>query len=251
MYLIGSSTNCGSSYQGVSDAPLYIMENLDLDKYEKVITLNGYNENNLNCLRKHSKMISCFKNSKNLTLGGDHTLTFSTLRESKSDSLIWIDSHADYNTTRTSPSGNYHGMVISMILNNFDKNLEWYRTNIKEENTNIIGLNSTDEQEKERLKQSEINILRDCNNIENNLEIGEKIHLSIDIDSLTNYYAPGVDVPEDKGMSLKQLNQTIEYLLSEYKVQDIDIVEYNPKKDKNNRTLKSILKIISTVEDYW
>ena len=53
-----------------------------------------------------------------LTLGGDHSLSLGSVRGAarhKSLGVIWIDAHADFNTTETTPSGNIHGMPLAAL----------------------------------------------------------------------------------------------------------------------------------------
>src|SRR4029453_2422586 len=59
-----------------------------------------------------------------IILGGDHSIAIGTFsgiaahyRERGEDvGLIWFDAHADINTPETSPSGNIHGMPLSILL---------------------------------------------------------------------------------------------------------------------------------------
>jgi arginase len=57
-----------------------------------------------------------------LVLGGDHSMAIGTIagianhckKHKKRFGVIWIDAHADINTTDTSPSGNIHGMPVHL-----------------------------------------------------------------------------------------------------------------------------------------
>ena len=56
-----------------------------------------------------------------LVLGGDHSIAIGTLAglnraRGTAPGLIWIDAHGDINTPLTSPSGNVHGMPVSIAL---------------------------------------------------------------------------------------------------------------------------------------
>jgi arginase len=53
-----------------------------------------------------------------LVLGGDHSLSLGSVRgaaKSRRLGLIWVDAHADFNTEKTTPSGNIHGMPLSAL----------------------------------------------------------------------------------------------------------------------------------------
>ena len=55
-----------------------------------------------------------------LTLGGDHSMTIGTLhghaRAEPDFAVFWVDAHCDLNPPLASPSGNIHGMVLSLLL---------------------------------------------------------------------------------------------------------------------------------------
>src|ERR1035437_1960341 len=59
-----------------------------------------------------------------LSIGGDHSMAIGSIsgvaaycrREKTRLGVIWIDAHADINTSETSPSGNIHGMPLSALM---------------------------------------------------------------------------------------------------------------------------------------
>ncbi len=61
-------------------------------------------------------------------LGGDHSLSMGSVagiaracaEARRPVHLLWLDAHADFNTPRTSPSGNMHGMSVAMLCGEKD-----------------------------------------------------------------------------------------------------------------------------------
>ena len=55
-----------------------------------------------------------------LNWGGDHSIGLSTVAAFTSiypeGHVLWIDAHADLNTPESSPTGNFHGMPLSLLL---------------------------------------------------------------------------------------------------------------------------------------
>ena len=53
-----------------------------------------------------------------LTIGGDHSTSLGTIMAlaamGHDFDVVWVDAHGDFNTIATSPSGNPHGMVLSL-----------------------------------------------------------------------------------------------------------------------------------------
>ena len=95
--------------------------------------------------------------------------------------------------------------------------------------------------------------LRD-NNSYNNLiikikEFVEKLdswYLSLDIDVLDYSYAPGTGYPEKKGMDFENLKKILKNIRTYGNLKRIDLVEVNPNKDVDNKTInyaKEILEI--------
>ena len=74
------------------------------------------------------------------------------------------------------------------------------------------------------------------------------IHISYDLDVIDEKFAPGVSVPELDG-----LNDTVAYKISDIlcdnldKIKSLDLVEYNPDFDKNNKTLELSLNILNKI----
>ena len=55
-----------------------------------------------------------------LTLGGDHSVALGTvsgvLAARPTAGILWVDAHADINDPATSPTGNLHGMPLSLLM---------------------------------------------------------------------------------------------------------------------------------------
>src|SRR5690625_2164343 len=55
-----------------------------------------------------------------LVLGGDHSLALGSVigatKDGRKLGLIWLDTHGDFNTDQTTPSGNIHGMPLAALL---------------------------------------------------------------------------------------------------------------------------------------
>ena len=87
-----------------------------------------------------------------LFLGGDHSISIGSIGGITHDApagIIWIDAHGDYNTDKTSTTGNIHGMALAAIngkgmpqLVNIGRDGQ----KVKPVNTVIIGLRDLDPQ---------------------------------------------------------------------------------------------------------
>ena len=92
------------------------------------------------------------------------------------------------------------------------------------------------------------------NNLINKIkEFVEKLdswYLSLDIDVLDSSCAPGTGYLEKDGMSSKNLKNILKNIKTYGNLKRIDLVEVNPDKDIDNKTIKcakEILKIFSSL----
>ena len=71
--------------------------------------------------RIHTAMLDAIGRDETVIfLGGDHSIAIGTisaaLTRAESVGVLWIDTHGDFNTPETSPSGNVHGMVVAALM---------------------------------------------------------------------------------------------------------------------------------------
>ena len=64
----------------------------------------------------------------------------------------------------------------------------------------------------------------------------DNIHISFDIDSMNPIAAPGVSTPVKNGFDEDDVYKTFKFLFKNYFITSVDIVEFNPVRDKNEKT---------------
>jgi arginase len=193
------------------------------------------------------------KNEIPLFLGGDHSIAIGSIGGITHDrpaGVIWIDAHGDYNTPEISPSGNIHGMALSVLLGNGDPelvNLGRPGPKLRPDDVVLIGIRSLDPQEKKRLSQSGITIytMRDidelgvshvANDAVMRLSHLSHIHVSLDLDGLDPMEAPGVGTPVPGGLSFREAHLIMEIIADSKRMGSLDLVEINPILDTYNKT---------------
>jgi arginase len=186
-------------------------------------------------------------------LGGDHSISIGTIAaaaETGSVGVIWIDAHGDFNTSSTSPSGNIHGMPMAALVGLGDEqlvNVGYAGSKLHPSQIVQIGIRDLDQAEREALANSGINVFT-MRNID---ELGtaaiahqaldrlrhlDRIHISLDMDSLDPDEAPGVGTPVPGGLTYREAHLLMEILGDSQRVRSIDIVEINPILDDMNKT---------------
>jgi len=204
------------------------------------------------------------QNQAFLIIGGDHSCALGTwggvinaLQQPDKFGLIWLDAHMDAHTFATSPSGNIHGMPLAALLGKADKKLAAMYPGscfIKQENLILIGVRSYEHQEYDLLKQAGVEIVfaRQIDRLApvlikaiDKLSLSCKlIGISIDLDFIDPGDAPGVETPAQGGIKAEELLEALSSINRHPKICGLEISEFNPEKDDNNKTLHLMKAII-------
>ncbi len=203
--------------------------------------------------------------NKYLFLTGDHSnaagIWASILNQTKGDlGLLWIDSHLDSHTPETSDSKAVHGMPISSLLGIGDKQLNSLtKYHLKPNNLCFIGTNSYEPAELDLLEKLKVKIFytKDINSKNINQIFKEAIShitkntahfgISLDIDSMNNSEMPATGCYTKKGLKLSWVIDILHDIAKNPKFIGIELTEFNPELDKNEKTFLGIIKIIKSV----
>lgn len=234
----------------------------DLDEINEKRNLKQINEFNEKLYNLVQEILS--DNSFPLTIGGDHIIaiasSLASLQKNKNLGIIWFDAHADYNTYKSSVTGNLHGLPLA-VATNYEKTILSDFHNgpfYNPKNTVIVGGRDIDPWEwsnvldagvtifsTEDIKKYGIeSICKKAFEIASNGTNG--VHISFDLDIIDPSVAPGVSVPADNGLNLKETyelsNEIVKYSSL---IKSADLVEYNPVFDKDNKTQKLAQEILT------
>ncbi|GAC1306316.1 MAG: arginase [Vulcanimicrobiaceae bacterium] len=187
-----------------------------------------------------------------IVLGGDHSIAIGTLAglrraRGTAPGLIWIDAHADINTPLTSPSGNVHGMPVSIALD---------ERSVAAERTVFIGLRDVDPGERLRIRElgiraysmSDVDRLGMQRVMEEAIAIvaggRRSVHVSFDMDGIDPREAPGVGTAVPGGLTYREAHLGMELLAASGLVGSIEVTETNPILDEHNRTARLAVELI-------
>ena len=198
-----------------------------------------------------------------LILGGDHSIsigTISAISERMSNlGVIWYDAHGDLNRPETSPSGNIHGMPLSVLLGQGHPLLTEIVTNkLDPKKIVLIGARDLDEGERALIRElrikvftmHEIDLLGMSAVIQQTLDYlddVEAIHLSLDLDALDPNECPGVGTPVRGGLTYRESHLAMELLSDCGKVKSAEFVEVNPILDERNKTAAVAVALMASL----
>jgi arginase len=202
-----------------------------------------------------------------LVLGGDHSISIGNVNAihklKPNTGVIWVDAHADINTSKTSPTGNIHGMPLAFLLG-IEKHLikteqwKWFTySGLNPKDIVYIGLRDVDEGEKKILEEYGIKYytMNDVNNItiekilcdvKHYFDIDNKkenIHLSFDVDSINPSILPHTGVTVEGGLDEKQAIFICKSLAKTGKLNSMELVELNTQIRNGNVSLDKSLDI--------
>ena len=229
------------------------------NKKKNLIKLNEFNE------KLYKTVLDVIdKNHFPLTIGGDHSLVIASalasIKKNKSLGIIWIDAHGDFNTFDTTITGNIHGLPLAAIAGYEKKDLAGFHTanTYLPQNTVIVGGRDIDPLEEENLKDAGVTVFsteeihkRGMSAVmEDAIKIAcdgtEGMHISYDLDVIDPKLCPGVSVPAVNGITLEEAYEAVDEIIKHKdKLKSLDLVEFNPLKDVDNKTkiiAKTILK---------
>jgi arginase len=204
-----------------------------------------------------------------ILLGGDHCLAIGSIsavarhcRETKKKlRVLWLDAHADFNTSQLSPSGNIHGMPVACLCGFGPRELTGLSgTNpaISPKAMRQIGIRSVDQGEKQFVHEQglevfdmryidEIGIKRAMEEALEGVDANTHVHVSFDVDFLDPDIAPGVGTTIPGGPTYREAQLCMEMIADTGRLASLDVMELNPALDVRNKTAQLAVDLIESL----
>ena len=204
-----------------------------------------------------------------LVLGGDHSMAIGTIAgvagycrdKKKRLGVIWVDAHADTNTSSTSPSGNIHGMPVAASIGLGAKELTSVGGSYQKLdplNIVMIGLRSVDIGEREIIREMGIRAytMTDIDRLGMHTVINESldylssradhIHVSFDLDSVDPSIAMGVGTPVPGGLTYREAHLVMETIAERGALGSLEVAEVNPILDTLNSSALFAAELVAS-----
>ena len=204
-----------------------------------------------------------------ILLGGDHCLGLGSISAvarhcrdvGKKLRVLWLDAHADFNTSALTPSGNIHGMPVACLCGFGPKELieiggqvpaiqpKWVRQ---------IGIRSVDEGERRFVHEQDLEVFDmrfiDEMGMRHTMELAlatlddnTHLHVSFDVDFLDPVMAPGVGTTVNGGPTYREAHLCMEMIHDTGRMASLDLVELNPALDVKNQTALVAVDLIESL----
>jgi arginase len=202
-----------------------------------------------------------------LVLGGDHSVALGSVSgaaRGRRLGLVWLDTHGDFNTAETTPSGNVHGMPLAALCGYGDPRLvtlggtQDAEPKILPENLALIGTRDLDPGERDLMEKAGVSVfsmstvdrLGIAEVVQRAIEIASRgtdgIYVSLDLDVLDPKDAPGVGTPSPGGLTHREAHLAMEMLCASGKMVGLDVVEVNPILDQFNSTARQAVELTAS-----
>ncbi len=204
-----------------------------------------------------------------ILLGGDHCLGLGSIAAvahhcrdvGKKLRVLWLDAHADFNTSALTPSGNIHGMPVACLCGFGPKELieigghvpaiqaKWVRQ---------IGIRSVDEGERRFVHEHDLEVFDmrfiDEMGMRHTMELAlatlddnTHLHVSFDVDFLDPVMAPGVGTTVGGGPTYREAHLCMEMIHDTGRLASLDVMELNPALDERNKTALVAVDLIESL----
>ena len=204
-----------------------------------------------------------------IMLGGDHCLGIGSITAvarhcrvtGKHLRVLWLDAHADFNTSQVTPSGNIHGMPVACLCGIGPEVLTRLGGDapaITADQIRQIGIRSVDEGEKRLVKEhgldvydmryiDEVGMRRAMEEALEGIDADTHVHVSFDVDFLDPAIAPGVGTTVPGGPNYREAQLVMEMIADSGRMGSLDIVELNPLLDNRNETAVLAVDLVESL----
>ncbi len=208
-----------------------------------------------------------------ILLGGDHSLSIGSIsavarhcrQSGRKLRVLWLDAHADFNTSELSPSGNIHGMPLACLCGFGPRELVGIGGSagaggavISPSCVRQIGVRSVDAGERRFIHEQGLDVF-DMRYIDEmgmrqtmelalaDLDEDTHLHVSFDVDFLDPGIAPGVGTTVAGGPTYREAQLCMEMIADTRRLASLDIVELNPAFDVRNQTAELAVDLVESL----
>jgi arginase len=204
-----------------------------------------------------------------MLLGGDHCLGIGSIsavarhcrEQGRKLRVLWLDAHADFNTSTLTPSGNLHGMPVACLCGLGPQALIEIGGQVPALHPRAlrqIGIRSVDAGEKRLVHEAGLEVFDmryiDEMGMRHTMELAlatlddkTHLHVSFDVDFLDPSIAPGVGTTVPGGPTYREAQLCMEMIADTGRLASLDVMELNPALDLRNQTAELAVDLIESL----
>lgn len=181
---------------------------------------------------------------------GDCTFSIGVLaglqRESPDFTLVWYDSHGDFNTHETTPSGFIGGMPLAMLCGRGEQTIvQGAGAQVHPEADIILtDARDLDPGEDEAVAESAVTHLPDVADISSHTLPDKPLYIHFDSDVLHLSDLSAVNYPAEGGPTLETIDASLTHLAKTGRVAAVSVCMWNPEMDKDGSGEQVVMGVV-------
>jgi arginase len=170
--------------------------------------------------------------------------------ESYQPAILWYDSHGDFNTPETSPSGFLGGMPLATMVGRGNAHLMRgiALDPVSELDVIVTDVRNLDPEEGEMLRASDVTIYEHVNDLLTATLPDKPIYIHFDTDVVDSADMPATNYPEPNGPSLAETATTLHHVVDNNNVVGVLFSLWNDTLDDADKALSGTLELVRAIK---
>ena len=170
--------------------------------------------------------------------------------EAQAPAILWYDSHGDFNTPESSPSGFLGGMPLAALVGRGNQHLMLglQLKPIAETDVMVTDVRNLDPEEEVMLRSSQVTIYETLAELQSAALTDRPLYIHFDTDVVDSADMPAMNYPEPNGPSLTETVQSLKHILDNSSTVGILFSLWNDTLDGADRALAATLELARTLK---
>ena len=187
-----------------------------------------------------------------IVFASDCTSCLGTVKglESHHPAILWYDSHGDFNTPETSPSGFLGGMPLAAMVGRGNEHLMQGigLTPLSESDVVVTDVRNLDPEEGEVMRASDVTIYENVADLLTVTLPDKPIYIHFDTDVVDSADMPAMNYPEANGPSLDETAKTLKHVVNNNQVVGVLFSLWNDTLEGADKALEATLALVRTLK---
>ncbi|MYE27890.1 MAG: hypothetical protein F4X87_11900 [Chloroflexi bacterium] len=170
--------------------------------------------------------------------------------EAKTPMILWYDSHGDFNTPETTPSGFLGGMPLAALVGRGNQHLMrgLELAPIAEADVIVSDVRNLDPEEDVMLRESEVSIYETLADLYAGPLPDKPLYIHFDTDVVDCAEMPAMSYPEPGGPSLNESIDSLKFVLAQGNTVGILFSLWNDTLERSDEAMEATLRLIRALK---
>lgn len=170
--------------------------------------------------------------------------------EAKTPMILWYDSHGDFNTPETTPSGFLGGMPLAALVGRGNQHLMrgLDLAPIDEADVFVTDVRNLDPEEGKMLRESDVTIFENLDALNAAPLSGRPLYIHFDTDVVDCAEMPAMSYPEPGGPSLNESINSLKSVMAQGNIAGILFSLWNDTLERSDEAMDATLRLIRALK---